>query len=1336
MSSESDLPAVRRLRFWGHDGREISPPGKRRKTKPHESLLLSPLSIALVMGTIHAGANGITRKEITDAIFNGFSLETVNKWITNLLNNVKEINVGTVVFVDNTCSVKEDYKASLVRNYKAIFKEANFASASEKERIRINEQISKATKGQIREIISHGKIGRDTRIVVANGIHFKREFEKKFPVENTKPGPFYNEDNTKKEVTMMKGTMEGRYFTTNDFVYADFGFSVSNCSFFLLIPKGVNDIFATTADFSAITDEHIHIDFISHQAIFDLDEKGVTAAATSACSAVSAARGRGFPLSRALGVGCPSPHTSHSAIFSFSFVRTCDVMHNNIALITLSCALVALPSLSGATQCQKSDFVYEYLNCDNEGKRWRVAVPRSHQLKCDNVPPPVVGINCTFACPAGHFLDVESQECRQCQAGTYSLGGGIRYDEFENGFPSGFSVENYNDDTEAILHGDTFQETCSPSAGWVIQNSELRYMPTACVSKLSIQVHLVTAGYIEIVYRMPRESRGLLLNINVKNEQCQTYRSHLEDAIANAHSSDRQSKEWQIKRVNLRTGQNVVSLTVSNNRELTTLADVIYVAKIDIVGIAFTKRCTKCPAGTYSENSATVCTPCMPGYFSQKGSSQCSRCKDNSFSGPKASRCRPKPPCEKIDFYKKFDTCTNNEMNVRYVPFQPSVCNDDVPSSYVRPSTRREKCSPCSVGMYRDGSGKCRFCSEGEYSDDGLACKKCPEKSIPNSGYFYNRWEALPANMETGCEFVSQEEVNNCRMDDAWVPQGDYIQSSNTRSNDVVLELVINVSTGFKNYLQPEGVANSVDNPVAFIEFEFETQCADLSCTLYFVADPNPKSKRGIFQVINIFNGTQPRQKVRHPVIGKKPARFIFAFIRSGTSLGESVASDVAKIYTLNITNIDRKDIDIGADRCLSCPMFDVREKVCHPCPPGHFINVNENTCVQCPKRSILNMTSSRYGIASCLECGLNLVADKDHVECIFDGELKIADEQNNTVKHDLSGLRNKSLSASGIRVFAREGNSYYHGYNLTVFGGLVPCREQFKDSMFGLSTLDFQSSDSMASVCRSTALPIHEENSTSTEKVVYVSPAPLAQRLIAVTTEHSYGTVTLTDKDMEYDTISEKNRPTDIHFYYEPIQSSLVACRNGTAVVITARCDPHAANLVARLPKSCPDGTCDGCLYHIIIETSMACPICEANDFDVIKGEHCILTGALSKERVEPCSVITANMQLLFAVLGTLTIALVISIAVICQRNRSLEYKYMKLVESKVGSNGIELPMAESCALGSDEDEEEETSSTRVFFGRKGKNDVYASLKSKNNRAGTNRDDASGSSFLNASAD
>lgn len=45
------------------------------------------------------------------------------------------------------------------------------------------------------------------------------------------------------------------------------------------------------------------------------------------------------------------------------------------------------------------------------------------------------------SCPAGQFLNLTSVECEDCAAGTYSLGGGIVYDQWENGLPSGFKVQ-------------------------------------------------------------------------------------------------------------------------------------------------------------------------------------------------------------------------------------------------------------------------------------------------------------------------------------------------------------------------------------------------------------------------------------------------------------------------------------------------------------------------------------------------------------------------------------------------------------------------------------------------------------------------------------------------------------------------------------------------------------------------------------------------------------------------------------------------------------------------------------------------------------------------------
>lgn len=44
-----------------------------------------------------------------------------------------------------------------------------------------------------------------------------------------------------------------------------------------------------------------------------------------------------------------------------------------------------------------------------------------------------------FTCQPGQYLDMETEECKPCGAGTYSLGGGERFEEWEQ-LPSGFKV--------------------------------------------------------------------------------------------------------------------------------------------------------------------------------------------------------------------------------------------------------------------------------------------------------------------------------------------------------------------------------------------------------------------------------------------------------------------------------------------------------------------------------------------------------------------------------------------------------------------------------------------------------------------------------------------------------------------------------------------------------------------------------------------------------------------------------------------------------------------------------------------------------------------------------
>lgn len=45
--------------------------------------------------------------------------------------------------------------------------------------------------------------------------------------------------------------------------------------------------------------------------------------------------------------------------------------------------------------CSSDDFIFEYTTCDENGQRWRVAVPKNDHLQCEGGAPfPTRGINC------------------------------------------------------------------------------------------------------------------------------------------------------------------------------------------------------------------------------------------------------------------------------------------------------------------------------------------------------------------------------------------------------------------------------------------------------------------------------------------------------------------------------------------------------------------------------------------------------------------------------------------------------------------------------------------------------------------------------------------------------------------------------------------------------------------------------------------------------------------------------------------------------------------------------------------------------------------------------
>ncbi|KJH40652.1 hypothetical protein DICVIV_13387 [Dictyocaulus viviparus] len=165
-----------------------------------------------------------------------------------------------------------------------------------------------------------------------------------------------------------------------------------------------------------------------------------------------------------------------------------------------------------------------------------------------------------YSCVAGNYLDIVTQSCRPCLPGQYSLGGGARFEEFYT-LPPGFSVENF--DANSLQNEGAVSShamSCPPETGWIVRDSELLYIPSPCVSRLSFSAQLVRPGYVDFSYRMPKNNRALSLQVEVRNQQCQSYRDVVQSLLTKYVSSEKShrgeaSGNWQKRTVYLRTGE-------------------------------------------------------------------------------------------------------------------------------------------------------------------------------------------------------------------------------------------------------------------------------------------------------------------------------------------------------------------------------------------------------------------------------------------------------------------------------------------------------------------------------------------------------------------------------------------------------------------------------------------------------------------------------------------------------------------------------------------------------------------------------------------------------------
>ncbi|XP_075377906.1 endosome/lysosome-associated apoptosis and autophagy regulator 1 isoform X2 [Mycteria americana] len=931
----------------------------------------------------------------------------------------------------------------------------------------------------------------------------------------------------------------------------------------------------------------------------------------------------------------------------------------------------------------QSEYHYEYTACDSTGSRWRVAVPHTPGL-CTGLPDPVKGTECSFSCKAGEFLDMKAQACKPCAEGTYSLGTGVRFDEWDE-VPHGFANVATNLEVDDGF-GDAV-ENCTAST-WVPLGDYMASNTDECTATLMYAVNLKQSGTVSFEYIYPDSS--IVFEFFVQNDQCQP-------TVEESRWMRTTEKGWEFHSVELSRGNNVLYWRTTAFSVWSKVPKPVLVRNIGITGVAYTSECFPCKPGTYAPAAgSSACQLCPADTFSSKGATACQPCEPATYAEPGSASCKPRPPCTDKDYFYTHTACdAHGETQLMFKWAEPKICSEELPqAAKLPPSGVKTKCPPCNPGFAKSNGSACQPCPYGSYSN-GSGCLSCPAGTEPVLGLEYKWWNVLPPNMETTVLSGINFEYKGMA---GWEVAGDYIYTAAGASDNdfMILTLVV---PGFS---PPSPVLEDTESKeVARITFVFETVCS-VSCELYFMVGINSRTNTPV----ETWTGPKGKQSYTYVVEKNATMSFTWAFQRTPYhEAGRRYTSDVAKLYSINVTNV----LGGVASFCRRCAPKLAGS--CAPCPPGNAVDRGSGACRPCPPSTYLRGHPSD-GIPACHPCGPGTRSNQLRSLCYNNCSFSLA-LPGRILHYDFSALAAGTAFASGPS-FTAKGLKYFHHFNISLCGNqgrkMASCTDNVTDARLPAGEGD-PARVVTSYVCQSILVP---PDVMGYKTAVSSQPVSLADRVVGVTAGSTLDGIA---SPPEHFPPGHPDLP-DIVFFFRS-NDVTQPCSGGRATAIRLRCDPlRPGTGTLAVPSKCPEGTCDGCTFHFLWVTGEGCPRCSASHYRPIVGaclggiqrttyvwrEPRLCRGgqSLPAQKVRSCRSVDFWLKVGISAGTCAAILLAALAAYFWKKNQKLEYKYSKLVMNAAAKES-ELPAPDSCAIMEGEDAEDDLvfASKKSLFGK-----------------------------------
>lgn len=219
--------------------------------KSSGNLIVSPSSVAIALGMTYQGARGSTAEEFESVLHIADSGLDADLWhaaagqlgeswmqtepAAQGQKPPPEIALANRLFGAQGLEFEQDFLSASHRDYRASLERLDF-TAFEQARAHINDWVEERTRDRIEDLLPEGALDKDSRLVLANAVYFKAEWENPFREEATSDAPFFVDGKDRANVPTMHTVESFRHAKTDEATWVQMPYAGSRFAMTLAVP--------------------------------------------------------------------------------------------------------------------------------------------------------------------------------------------------------------------------------------------------------------------------------------------------------------------------------------------------------------------------------------------------------------------------------------------------------------------------------------------------------------------------------------------------------------------------------------------------------------------------------------------------------------------------------------------------------------------------------------------------------------------------------------------------------------------------------------------------------------------------------------------------------------------------------------------------------------------------------------------------------------------------------------------------------------------------------------------------------------------------------------------